>query len=274
MNEPVTALLWAMVIFALPGVILGARLLRRVWETGGRVQAQALGLPDLLISFFLCGYFALLVVGQAAAGGSAPAPAPKLKAEHIIPNMIFFLGLLGLLVGFLRIRRISPVELFGLRRWPVWRAALVGALMVAAIYPLMHILAQLVQFALQDGAQEQDVVKLYRQVAQSGDRQNLALLLFVAVIFQPIVEETIFRGYFYATFKGWAGALASAVFTATLFAAIHVNIVALPALLVLALALTLAYEWSGSLVVPIAMHMTFNGVQLAIFTWAQNFQPS
>ena len=122
------------------------------------------------------------------------------------------------------------------------------------------------QHYLQGEAKEQEIVTLYRDVARAGDASNVALLLFVAVMFQPVVEEIIFRGYFYAVFKSWAGSLASAIATATLFATIHTTVVAFPALLILALALTLAYEWSGSLLVPISMHMAFNGVQLALLT--------
>ena len=98
-------------------------------------------------------------------------------------------------------------------------------------------------------------------------RQLILPILIVAVL-QPIAEEILFRGYFYAVFKGWAGALASAIFTSILFATVHTNVAALPALLVLALALTLAYEWSGSLKLPIAMHMLFNGIQVGAMAWA------
>lgn len=268
MNDPVRLLLPLILLLAVPTIVCVALLLRRVRTTGGAVAVGALGLPDLLISFFLCGYFALLVLGHNAASGHATAgAAPELKTDQLVGNIVFFLGIIGLIVGFLRVRRISPVALFGLRRLPFWRAGFLGLLLLMAVYPFMQGIVQLVQAMLQEGAREQDVVKLYREVTRSGDREGLALMLFVAVIFQPIVEETIFRGYFYATFKCWAGGVASAVFTATLFAAIHMNIVAFPSLLVLALLLTLAYEWSGSLLVPIAMHMAFNGVQLALFTW-------
>jgi membrane protease YdiL (CAAX protease family) len=127
-----------------------------------------------------------------------------------------------------------------------------------------------VQAGLPQVTKEQDVVTMFRETQKAGDQRILVMMVFVAVIFQPIVEEVLFRGYFYGVFKGWAGTAASAIFTATLFAAIHVNVAALGPLLVFALFLTLAYEWSGSLMVPIAMHMTFNGVQLAILTWAPN----
>jgi membrane protease YdiL (CAAX protease family) len=99
---------------------------------------------------------------------------------------------------------------------------------------------------------------------EAGKTRSVALVIFAAVVFQPAVEEFLFRGYFYGVFKGWAGAAASAIFTATVFATIHTSVTALLPLLVFALVLTLAYEWSGSLLVPISMHMVFNGAQLAL----------
>jgi membrane protease YdiL (CAAX protease family) len=270
-DQLVQALL-LLLVFALPGVTVGARMLHRVRQLGGRVQTRALGLPDLLVSFVLCGFFGMLVVSSGL-HGEAPAgrPVQVLNTDQIPSSIFFFLGCVGLLLGFLRLRRIPIAEFFGLRRWPLWRAALVGALLVAAVFPLLIGLSSLMQGLLQEAAKEQDVVTLYRQVVEAGNRRTLGLLVFVAIIFQPIVEEIIFRGYFYAVFKGWAGALASAIFTATLFATIHLSLAAWPPLLVLALALTLAYEWSGSLLVPIAMHMAFNGTQLAILTWGQKY---
>ena len=54
----------------------------------------------------------------------------------------------------------------------------------------------------------------------------------------------------------------AALLTSALFALVHVNLASLPALFYLALCLTLAYEWTGSLLVPITMHALFNTVSL------------
>ena len=47
-------------------------------------------------------------------------------------------------------------------------------------------------------------------------------------------------------------------FNAALFAAIHVNLPAFAPLFVLAVCLTLAYEWTGSIWVSMCMHSLFN----------------
>jgi len=255
-------LLTIMVTFATMAFVWMIRVVRR---RGGRVSVMGLGLPDVLVSFFLCAFLGITTLFADAKAGE-DGSARVLTTEQVVPNIIFFLTFVGLLIGFLVLRRISPVELFGLRRLKPGKAFLSGVGIIATLFPLLLLVGVIVQQYLQGGAKEQEIVTLYRDVAKAGDTQNLALLLFVAVFFQPIVEEIIFRGYFYAVFKSWAGGLASAIATATLFATIHTTVVAFPALLILALALTLAYEWSGSLLVPISMHMAFNGVQLTLLT--------
>jgi membrane protease YdiL (CAAX protease family) len=53
-----------------------------------------------------------------------------------------------------------------------------------------------------------------------------------------------------------------------LFAAIHNNALGFPGLTLLALALTLAYEFTGTLLVPVFMHACFNGISLFVMWWA------
>jgi hypothetical protein len=123
------------------------------------------------------------------------------------------------------------------------------------------------QIGLQGEAKEQDVVSAFREMAQAGNLPHTIMLVAFAVIIMPVVEELLFRGFLYPVFKGWAGALASTVFVSALFATLHLNLASLPALFVLALTFSLAYEWSGSIALPIVMHMAFNGIQLLLMTW-------
>ena len=88
-------------------------------------------------------------------------------------------------------------------------------------------------------------------------------IFFAGAVIAPICEEFLFRGFFYVVFKRYLGAVASAVLTSALFAAFHVNLAAFPSLFALALCFTIAYEATGSLLVPITMHALFNGAQLA-----------
>ena len=81
-----------------------------------------------------------------------------------------------------------------------------------------------------------------------------------AIIFAPLIEEVIFRGYLYPVIKRFSHPIFSCVITSLLFAVIHSNLEGLIPLFLLAIVLTIFYEISKSIWVPILMHACFNGV--------------
>ena len=90
------------------------------------------------------------------------------------------------------------------------------------------------------------------------------LLVVVAVVVAPVVEEMLFRGLVQTTIRSYVQRPWPAiVLTSLLFASIHVNGTHWPSLFVLALGLGYSYEKSGSLLRPIFMHAMFNGFTVA-----------
>lgn len=97
-------------------------------------------------------------------------------------------------------------------------------------------------------------------------------VLFVASVVAPIVEETMFRGVLYrhlrAASSGWRPSLSvvgSALVVSFVFAVIHPQgILAVPALMMLALAFTLMREWRGTLVPSMIAHGINNAVATAL----------
>ena len=90
------------------------------------------------------------------------------------------------------------------------------------------------------------------------------MLAFTAVIAAPVSEEIIFRGYLYGVIRRYAGRWWAILISAMIFAAIHGHLPSLAGLFVLAVALSLVYEASGSLWTPILMHSAFNTMTLII----------
>ena len=112
-----------------------------------------------------------------------------------------------------------------------------------------------------------------------GEQPGLAIpaIIAVVVLFGPFAEELIFRG---AIFNGLyrlglftsnqiggkqRGRLAdittfalAALVSSAFFAALHLEPVLLPSLLILAVALCALFRWSGSLLPPFVAHATFN----------------
>lgn len=92
-----------------------------------------------------------------------------------------------------------------------------------------------------------------------------------AVLLAPIVEEIIYRYFLHNALAGVLGrAWLAIVIGSALFASAHIGSVplqALPMLFVLGMGLGVATQRTGSLAVPIVMHMVFNAVNVALAVW-------
>ena len=94
---------------------------------------------------------------------------------------------------------------------------------------------------------------------QDGATLQVRVLIGVVAIFiAPVVEEMLFRGILYPTFKRYGFRHTALWGTALLFAAVHLNRVTFVPLAVLAVGLTWLYEATDNLLAPIMAHGFFN----------------
>lgn len=255
------------------------QMLRKVRSDGGKVAIGWVTYLDLAPTLTIGGALAgLAIMGFA----NAKEKANPMTADQVLPGMLLLLILAGGVLIFLQAkvgtpRRIadsqdilprpqksSLVEIFGFRNLPAGGAAARGLGMLLAALPLVLICGVITILILQEQAEEQELVRLFTQVVRKGDFNTIANIFLAGVLVAPICEEILFRGYFYPVAKRFIGAVPGALITATLFAATHVNLASFAGLLVLALCFILAYERTGSLLVPICMHAFFNGINLMV----------
>jgi membrane protease YdiL (CAAX protease family) len=105
-----------------------------------------------------------------------------------------------------------------------------------------------------------------------GNLLMVLLILLLGSVAAPIVEETMFRGVLYRHLRDATAGLRTissiaiaSLLNAFVFAAIHPQgWVAVPALMSLAVAFSLAREWRGTLVPAILMHGISNGIILGL----------
>ena len=100
-----------------------------------------------------------------------------------------------------------------------------------------------------------------------SEHQNIevrAALAISAVVFAPIFEEIIFRGFLYRNMRDILGKTPAMMLTGFLFALVHLDLNLLFPLAGLGFGLCLLYERSGSLLAPIFVHALWNLAQLAI----------
>jgi len=252
------------------GIAIYSRLIARLRRAGGEVGAASFDLPDLLVSIVLASFFGGLVVRAAL----KRAEAAEMTPEQVLPSSLMFVGFVAGLCFFLFFRGIRISEVFGFARVSAARVAGWAALLLLAAFPFVGAANAITLFTLKNEAAEQPLVKLFRSAAERGDASTIGIVLLAGVVLAPVCEEFLFRGFFYGVGKRYAGARLSGLLTAALFAAFHASLTSLPGLFVLAVALTLAYERTGSLAVPMTMHALFNATSLALLYLQSIAKPS
>jgi membrane protease YdiL (CAAX protease family) len=185
-------LLIAALFLALAATVYG-RLFRQVAEAGGKVRTAEFGLPDILICTVLCGFFVMLIT-QAVL--QPQKDAGQVSVDQILPGALLFIFMLLGVGGFLRYRGIDLRRLFGFDNVPLLRALGRAAGLVLAAFPLVALAGLLTQWLL-ESRDDQELVKLFREVAARADLESVLKIGVAGVIVAPVAEEFLFRGYFY-----------------------------------------------------------------------------
>lgn len=244
-------------VLAIAGLAFYARLWRSMQTTQG-ISTEGLGRADAFTACVLALWF-VSIIAQSQGGPMA------VSVSTILASGIIYLGIVGILVTGMIVRKVAFWNLWGLR-WPEWRTGLrTAGLAFVAILPVVAAM-QWIGSAV--GGQNQEAQPLLDFWMKSADPLNRLLIVVMAVIVAPLAEETIFRGYLYGVAKKYVGRAWAMVAASLLFAAIHIHLPALAGLFTLAVALTIVYEITGSLWAPIAMHSLFNATSLILsLTW-------
>jgi len=220
----------------------------------GRVGDAWVGAIDALAATVLVAWFVLL-------GRDALTDEGERTVElgHIVSGAVIYASIVIFLAGLLIYRNLPPAQVFGLGSMGFARSLGRSLLWLGAAYPLLMLVQAMVYGAAGGEMSPQEVVEFLQNAETPRDR--LAVLA-MAVVVAPVAEEMIFRGYLYPVGKKYFGAFASMASTSLLFAVLHGHMGSIPALFTLSMCLGLAYEKSGTLLVPMIMHAVFNAVSV------------
>ncbi len=273
--EEQSILLWTLLCIAsVPCVLIYHKMFRHADRRGGLVRSDLLGMTDALVAVTLAMLLLLLVAMQWVMP-SAPkpvhlpeSPARSVTGLEIIYGALQFALPVAAILALLIARGVSMTALFGLKRVGPLRALGAAGGLIVLLLPLFLLVTIIAYQFIGEHAEQQELVKVYTQAAKTGKSQIIWQVMVAAVLIAPVTEELLFRGYFYPVLKRLAGPLPAAFAVSLLFGAIHNNALGMPGLTLLALALTLAYEWSGSILVPMFMHAWFNATSLVVMWWA------
>jgi membrane protease YdiL (CAAX protease family) len=256
-------LVLSILILLLIPVALGiyGRMFWRVYANHtGKVFVGAYSLLDGLFA----GGLILIVVTQLFANvDSTRASVPaNIDTGGLLLSALYFWGLiLGTILLSLRLRGFRLSTVFGMDQLPLRKSILWGVSLLVCALPLIFAASYLASYFLHSDptTDSQEIIQVFERSRSVGQRLPIILL---AVAIAPIAEELAFRGYLYGVMRRYFGALPALVFTAVLFAIIHLNVPTLFPLFILSCLFTVSYEATGSLLVPMTMHALFNTLNL------------
>lgn len=235
------------IAIAFGGLVAYIYLGKQIWSED-RISPQPYRWPDGLFALILGVYFLTLIAATSETGR-------LLKLKDIQTGTLFYLLLDLIILSFLLIRHMNPIQVFGIQRlrWP--RLLIMATVWLIALYPLVFTVQIFVENIGGGKASPQPLVQFLIRNPHLSDRILVGLL---AVIVAPFTEELIFRGYLYGVVRKYAGRIAAIFASSCLFAGIHQHLPAFPGLFLLAVGLSFVYEATGCLLVPILMHALFN----------------
>lgn len=187
-------------------------------------------------------------------------------AATMVVLLVVQMVVLGGALWWLRARGRLSWRLLGPIR-PAWRHVWVGLGIGVAGFVLTAVVAEVVNRTF--GPFEVPEQSLLETTTQGGATAVLGVV--VAVVFAPIVEETIFRGILFQSIRMRVGVWAALVLSSLVFALVHFEVFSpLPLVIftVLGIWLAAAFHRTGSLLVPIFGHAAFNGVVLTLSVFA------
>lgn len=204
----------------------------------------------------------LYATGQA---GETGAPSPVVLLVSIIP-----LELSVFLVLYLRIIRPGVLT---------WReiglsTQRLGTRIATGFggYVLILVAIGGINYLLQSLGVRQTQAETYQGVRSASAPEFLAIL-FAGGVLAPIAEESFFRGYVFTAFRRRRGRVVAYLLSAGLFAVLHFNLPALPAIFVVGLGFALLYDLTNSLIPGIVAHGLNNSVAFVILYFASASLP-
>ncbi|TYJ41123.1 hypothetical protein E1A91_A04G187600v1 [Gossypium mustelinum] len=234
---------------------LGWPILKR-WEVPWEWQTVSLTSLACGLSFILTGLIETAAIPYL--GLNIEELSLDQKAEILfVDQSITTIVVLGVLYGVANTFQPLPEDLF---RYAI---GLVGALIAIALTG-----AAMSLFRGEDSQRETDaLVRLLPLIGSSSI--STACLVGITGVLAPVLEETVFRGFFMTSLTKWVPTPVSVIVSAAVFALAHLTPGEFPQLFVLGTALGFSYAQNRNLVIPITIHAFWNSGVILLLTFLQ-----
>lgn len=192
----------------------------------------------------------------------------KIFRDHLVMSFgaVLTIVVMIFLAHFHFARRLKG---FGLNIKTIVKDFFMAIVNLLTAWPLMMAAITITMFVAESIWDTEYQMQQHQQLELITEYSQLPLrimIVFVAVVIAPLLEEMLFRGFVQTTIRSffnirnsaWPAIAASSVF----FAIMHEDPGHWPALFVLGVCLGYSYEKSGSLFRPIFIHLFFNATSI------------
>jgi hypothetical protein len=253
-------------LFFIAGIYIYLALVRQIGARENVVAEETervFGLPEVFLALVFASFFAFN-----AAEASSYTGKMVIGSRELIAHGLISAAVIVFIAAFLKFRGFNVSALAGFTRLGFWRTLITGVVLLFAAYPLLFIADTLTRRFLGGESSTQGIVELFNE---SASMQQRVVIIILAVAIAPLVEEFVFRFLLYRVFKQYMGRFAGLLANSILFAAVHGHAPSAAPLFVLGACFTLAYEWSGSILVAMTMHALFNSLTLTALAFPELF---
>jgi membrane protease YdiL (CAAX protease family) len=212
------------------------------------------GMPEAVAAILLVGWFALNVLA------ASKVQHATFQTRDLLITGAFSIAVIFILTALLQLRGFSVLSLGGFSRLGFGRIVSTAAVLLFAAYPLLFAADGVSRWLLGEGSSKQQIIEMF---TGSETLQQRVLIIVLAITIAPLAEEFIFRFFLYGVLKRYLGRGPGLFLNSLVFAAVHVHLPSLGPLFILGGCFTLAYEWSGSILVSMTMHALFNFLSLS-----------
>lgn len=221
--------------------------------------------PDVLWAFLVWGISGAFLLGLDAllrlALYLAHKPIPKIEltrgAAILTLVLTMALQIVALGASWMFVTRIGRKPFFQTLGWR-WHPQFRWGHAVAAAFLMFGVAAGISQVLPHHETDMDKILKMGVFVR--------ILVVVLAVLMAPLVEEVVYRGVVYSAVERLGGKAVGVVTVTAIFALVHVpqywgSAAAITAIVTLSLVLTLLRAWTGSLLPCVVMHLVYNGIQ-------------
>jgi membrane protease YdiL (CAAX protease family) len=204
---------------------------------------------------FIISYFALQGVCTAiiiaATQGDVTTPAPMSIISGLVVSAIVQLMLMWLYLR--KDGRAEALGLYDFGRMPLHKATGLAISLVIAAMAFNFVYAN---YVIPGVGMQDEVAKMLAGITRTP--LNMAVMFFAMTIAAPVVEELLFRGLLQNALAKYVPSWGAILLSSLLFALVHLQLYAIPALMSLSIAFGYLYHRTGSLRTNIILHITNN----------------